>query len=199
MLSLATDCLENDRAMLLPLAEEHLEPLCAIGLDPAIWTFATHQNRNPEDMRRYVAAALAERDANRSLPYVVYDKLDGLVAGSARLMNIEPGHKRAEVGHIWYAVSYQGSGINRHAMFLMISYCFEELGFNRVEFKTDSRNARSIRAIEKTGAVWEGVLRNHTINSDGFVRDTVYFSILKEEWTEKRMKYFSDVLPLSQL
>lgn len=194
MLILNHDCLENDRAMLLPLEAQHLEPLCSIGLDPAIWRYTMNHNHDPEDMRRYVERALAERDAGTSIPYVIYDKMDGMLAGCARLMNISEQHRRGEIGSVWYSVSYQGSGLSRHANFLMISYGFEKLDYIRVEFKTDSRNTRAIRFIEKTGAVWEGVLRNHIINADGFIRDTVYFSILQEEWPTKREKYFSDIL-----
>jgi N-acetyltransferase len=194
MISIANDCLENSRAMLLPLEEEHLQTLCTIGLDPAIWQFTTSLNRTPEDMRRYVEHALEERALGRSLPYVIYDKIDGLLAGCTRFMNLAPEHKRTEIGSTWYSVSYQGSGLNRHVKFLMLSYGFEVLLMNRIEFKTDSRNERSMRAIEKLGAVREGVHRQHWITPDGYVRDTVYFSIVREEWPTTREKYFSDVL-----
>ncbi|MDX2063945.1 MAG: GNAT family protein [Bacteroidia bacterium] len=197
MLALSPDCLENSRAMLLPLEEVHVQDLCTIGLDPAIWTFTTALNRTPEDMRRYVEHALEERALGRCLPYVIYDKIDGMLAGCTRFMNLTPEHKRTEIGSTWYSISYQGSGLNRHVKFLMLSFGFEVLDLNRIEFKTDSRNERSMWAIEKMGAKQEGIFRRHWINPDGYVRDTVYYSILKEEWPQTREAFFADVLTVN--
>jgi N-acetyltransferase len=192
--SLSADCLENQRAMLLPLEYDHLVPLCTIGLDPAIWQFTTAHNRTPDDMRQYVARALEERELGKSMPFVIYDKIDGSLAGCTRYMNLAPEHKRTEIGSTWYAPSYQGSGLNRHVKFLMLSFAFQNLDMNRVEFKTDLRNERSLRAISKLGAVREGTLRHHMISPDGHTRNTVYFSILKDEWPAIRNSHFTDLL-----
>src|SRR5690606_4403529 len=97
---------------------------------------------------------------------------------------------RLEIGWTWIDRATQGSGLNKHCKYLLLSYAFENLGIQRIEFKTDSRNIQSRKAIEKIGGVYEGLLRNHTLLPDGYRRDTVYYSILKAEWEAVKRRHF---------
>jgi RimJ/RimL family protein N-acetyltransferase len=141
---------------------------------------------SPAAMRRYVETALAERARGASLPFAQVERAGGRVVGSTRLGSLEPRHRRAEIGWTWIAAPWQRTAINTEAKLLLLGHAFEALGCLRVELKTDARNARSRAAILRLGATEEGTLRRHMITEGGHVRDSVYFSILAEEWPRVR-------------
>lgn len=123
-------------------------------------------------------------DAQRPdfVAWATVDAASGRAIGSTRFGDIAPDHGRLEIGWTWIAPSCQRSAANTEAKLLQLSYAFEQLGATRVALKTDGRNERSQRAIERIGGVREGVLRRHIRLPDGYLRDTVYFSILADEW-----------------
>ena len=125
-------------------------------------------------------------DGGRELAFTVRRIADGAIVGSTRFLNIELAHRRVEIGHTWYHRAAWGGVVNPSAKFLLFSFGFDDLSLNRIELKCDARNARSRAAILKLGASEEGTLRRHMVLSDGFVRDTVYFSVLKDEWPHVR-------------
>lgn len=174
--------LAGRRVRLEPLTLAHLDGLCAAGLDPALWTLSLTTIDTPAAMARYVAAALEERARAASLPFAQVDVATNTVIGSTRLGSLEPRHRRAEIGWTWLAAPWQRTGHNVEAKRLLLAHAFERLGCHRVEFKADARNARSRAAILRLGATEEGTLRHHMITEGGHVRDSVYFSILAEEW-----------------
>jgi RimJ/RimL family protein N-acetyltransferase len=106
----------------------------------------------------------------------------GRVAGATRYLNIVPEFRGLEIGGTWYGLGFQRTAVNTECKYLLLQYAFETLSCIRVQFKTDSRNVRSQRAIERIGAKHEGILRNHMILPDGRFRDSVYYSILDNEW-----------------
>jgi RimJ/RimL family protein N-acetyltransferase len=161
---------------------QHLEPLTAIGLDPDLWRWSTAPNRTPEDMRRYVETALAEQRAGQALPFATIERGSGSVVGSTRFAAIDRAHRRAEIGWTWIARPWQRTAVNTEAKFLMLRHAFETWRCMRVELKTNSNNERSRRAILRIGATEEGTFRKHMLNEDGTVRDSVYFSIIDDEW-----------------
>lgn len=161
---------------------EHADGLIEIGLDASLWQWTNISVRTPDDMREYVARALAAREAGTELPYVTIDKASGRIAGSSRYMNIDRANRRVEVGSTWIAPAFQRTWINTEAKYLMFRHAFESMNCLRVELKTDALNQRSRAAIVRVGATEEGTLRNHMIVWNGRVRDTVYFSILADEW-----------------
>ena len=116
------------------------------------------------------------------MAWATVDAATGRAIGSTRFGDIAPEHGRLEIGWTWIAPSHQRSAANTEAKLLQLTYAFEELGATRVALKTDGRNERSQRAIERIGGVREGVLRRHIRLPDGYLRDTVYFSILADEW-----------------
>jgi RimJ/RimL family protein N-acetyltransferase len=171
-----------------PLDPRHLDGLTAIGLEPSLWTWTSEGYDSPEAMRTWMERSLAARDSGSVAPFAVRHLASGSLAGSTRYMNYEPGHSRVEIGFTWYGIAFQRTAINTECKYLLLAYAFEEMQLNRVELKTDLRNERSQRAIERIGAVREGVLRRHMITSSGRVRDTVYYSILREEWPDVKRR-----------
>ena len=169
-----------------PLALAHVDALCEVGLDPELWRWTASLVRSAEDMRRWVAQALAWRDAGTALPFAIVERASGRVVGSTRLANVEPAHRRAEIGWTWVAAGWQRTAVNTEAKLLLLAHAFDAMGCLRVELKTDALNARSRSAIARLGAVEEGTLRRHMITESGRVRDTVYFSIVAEEWPAVR-------------
>ena len=174
--------LEGDHVRLVPLAADHLDALCAVGLDPALWVWSPTPVRTRSDMRRYVEAALAAQTAGTALPFATVDRASGQVVGSTRFGNAAPEHRRIEIGWTWIAPRWQRTAINTDAKLLLLRHAFGALGCLRVEWKTDALNERSRRALLRLGAVEEGTLRSHMVTSDGRSRDSVYFSVTAAEW-----------------
>ncbi|MHB1223224.1 MAG: GNAT family N-acetyltransferase [Gemmatimonadaceae bacterium] len=173
---------------LVPLAEHHVGPLAAVGLDESLWRLTTTRVATVDDMRRYVRAALAAGDAGTALPFVITLTADGTVVGSTRLANHAPEHDRVEIGWSWIAPPWQRSAVNTESKLLLLDHAFQSIGCRRVELKTDALNDRSRAAILRLGARQEGTLRSHMVVAGGRVRDTVYFSILGDEWPEVRRR-----------
>jgi N-acetyltransferase len=174
--------LEGRLVRLEPMRPEHLDELCAAGLDPELWRLTVTKIATPDDMRRYIDAALAEQREGTALPFVTIWRATGQVIGSTRFANAALAHRRVEIGWTWLARPWQRSGANADAKYLMLRHAFETWNMVRVELKTSTLNQQSRGAMTKLGAVEEGVLRRHMINEDGSPRDSVFFSILADEW-----------------
>jgi N-acetyltransferase len=170
--------LEGNIVRLEPLSLAHLDGLCAIGFDESLWRYMMTRMATRDDMRAFIEGA----DAG---VFAVIHRASGRVAGSTRYMNYEPAHKRVEIGWTWYGVEFQRTAVNTECKLLLMEHAFETMGMNRVELKTDARNERSRAAILRIGAQYEGTLRKHMI-VPGHVRDTVYFSVIREEWPAVR-------------
>ena len=183
---LAPVTLAGAHVRLEPLTLAHVPALTAVGLDPDLWAFTTTLVQTPAEMRRYAEDALADRARGTALPFVQVDARTGEVVGSTRLANYEPTHHRVEIGWTWLARPWQRTRVNTEAKRLLLAHAFDTLGVARVELKTSARNARSRAAIARIGGVEEGTLRRHMINESGETRDTVYFSVLRDEWPAVR-------------
>lgn len=184
--------LENHRALLKPLAEEDFEALCEVGVEPSLWELSPNKTQTKEDMRRYLITALEQRISGQALPFTIIDKAVNKVAGCTRFGSISPEHKRLEIGWTWLGTQFQKTGLNRACKYELLQYAFKKLGMNRVELKTNVLNIKSREAMRKIGATEEGIFRRHMISETGQVRDTVYFSIIQEEWEEIRKRVFSE-------
>jgi Acetyltransferases, including N-acetylases of ribosomal proteins len=183
-MNLAPVTLEGRVVRLEPLGLQHLDALCAIGLEPSLWAFTTVQITTPAQMRGYVETALAEQRAGTALPFATVERAGGTVVGTTRFANAVHEHARVEIGWTWIAPQWQRTAVNTEAKLLMLRHAFEALQVRRVELKTSALNLRSRAAIRRIGAVEEGTLRKHMINADGSARDSVYFSIVDDEWPE---------------
>jgi len=140
--------------------------------------------RTREDFERLLEKLLAEEERGESVGFATIERNSGSVVGSTRFMNIDRGNRHVEIGSTWIAPAWRRTGVNREAKFLMLRHAFEVWKCLRVEFKTDALNQRSRNAILRLGAKEEGTFRRHLITWTGRVRDSVYFSILDEEWPE---------------
>jgi RimJ/RimL family protein N-acetyltransferase len=168
-----------------PMTEEHVPGLAEIGVGQDFWDFMLYGNMNTEaDMTNWVKDILSRPD----LPFVAVHLESGRIAGATRYLNMAPEHRGLEVGGTWYGLEFQRTVVNTECKYLLLKYAFETLNCIRVQLKTDLRNERSQKAIERLGAVKEGVLRNHMILPDGRFRHSVFYSILDTEWPEVKIK-----------
>ncbi|NNG03124.1 MAG: GNAT family N-acetyltransferase [Inquilinus sp.] len=171
-----------------PLAEFHRAGLREAAVDPALWAHMFIDASTAGGFAGWFAEAMKVQGDGSALVFAVCRPEDGLPLGSTRYMNISRRDGRLEIGSTWYAAAAQGGAINPACKRLLLAHAFEALGAERVEFKTDARNARSRAAIAKLGAVEEGTLRRHMLVQHGHLRDTVYFSVLKDEWPAVRAR-----------
>ena len=172
-----------------PMTEAHIPGLAEIGVGQGFWDFMLYGNMNTEgDMANWVRDILSRAEKGTDLPFAVVHLASGRVAGATRYLNITPEHRGLEIGGTWYGLEFQRTAVNTECKYLLLQYAFETLRCIRVQFKTDLRNERSQRAIERIGAKREGVLRNHMILPDGRVRDSVFFSILDAEWPQVKIE-----------
>jgi RimJ/RimL family protein N-acetyltransferase len=184
--------LENKIALIKPLEEACFEDLIRIAGEPILWKMSPRRMETKEDILSYLREALTEKENQLSIPFVIIDKRTNEVAGSTRYSNLFPNHKRLEIGWTWIGTKFQSTGLNRAVKFELLRYGFEVLGLNRIELKTDALNIQSRTALKKIGAKEEGIFRQHMIVFDGRIRETVYLSILKEEWPEIKTTVFRD-------
>lgn len=174
--------LDGGFVRLEPLKIEHHSALCEVGLVEELWRLIPTQVDSPEAMMRYIETALDEQGRGVSLPFVTIEKSTNKVVGSTRFGNIDVKNLRAEIGWTWINPQWQRSFVNTEAKLLMLTHAFETWKCIRVELKTDALNEKSRNAILRLGAKQEGIFRQHLICQSGRLRDTVYFSILDNEW-----------------
>jgi RimJ/RimL family protein N-acetyltransferase len=168
---------------LVPLSVSHIPALTQAGQDESIWKYMLYANlTTPESMTSWVQDILQRQHEETDLPFTVIHLKTGQVAGATRYLEMRPLHRSLEVGGTWFSPEFQGTLVNPECKYLMLNYAFEKLDCIRVQFKADVRNERSIRAIEKMGAIREGILRNHYVLQDGTFRDSIFYSILNREW-----------------
>jgi len=181
-LALSPVLLRGNHVELHPLSQSHAGDLSAAIAVGDLWKLAVSNLPAPGGMQAYIAEALGLQSAGKALPFALIDKSTGHAVGSTRFGNFEPAHRRVEIGWTWLGTTWQRTAFNTEAKYLLLGHAFESLSLNRVEFKTDLVNDRSRKAILRLGALEEGVLRRHMIVRDGRVRDSVYYSIIAEEW-----------------
>jgi N-acetyltransferase len=172
--------LDGTFVRLEPLNERHREAIRPAAQHPEIFTVTTSALGSLFDP--YIDNALKRSDGPHERAFAVFHKEQALYVGMRRYLSIEEAHKKLEIGSTWYEPSVWAGAVNPECKLLLMRHAFETLKFNRVEYKTDARNARSRAAIAKLGATQEGILRKHMIMADGHVRDSVYFSIINTEW-----------------
>ena len=166
-----------------PLQRGHAECLFRAAQDPTIWSYMPY-NPSPslDAMDAWLTDALELQAQRSQVPFVITRLATGEVVGSTRYLTIVPHDRGLEIGGTWLARAVQRTPVNTECKYLLLRHAFETLKAIRVQFKTDSRNLTSQRAIERLGASKEGVLRNHMIMPDGYYRHSVYYSILDTEW-----------------
>lgn len=175
--------LSGKMVRLEPLSLEHTSGLVAIGLEESIWRFMLYGSmKTPDDLSAWVKDMLRRQAAGTDLPFAVRHLPSGRLAGATRFLEIRPKHRALEIGGTWYGLEFQRTAVNTECKYLLLRHAFESLGAVRIQFKTDLRNLPSQKAIERLGAVKEGIFRQHMITPQGVVRDSVYYSIIDSEW-----------------
>jgi len=177
--------LENRFVRLEPLEERHREPLRAAGDDPDLWRFA-NVNLDNTDFDAWMSHRFKEVERAGEITWAVFDKASASYAGSTSYLSVALVHKRVEIGWTWYAQRVWAGAVNPSCKRLLFAHGFETLGLNRIELKADARNTRSCKAMERLGAKFEGIHRSHMVRPDGRLRDTAWYSVIREEWPAVR-------------
>ena len=181
--------LEGRTIRLEPLEERHARDLHEAGREASIWTYMP---RGPlasvDDARAMIRSVLESARDGSAWPFATVENASGRAIGSTRYFDIRPEHRGLEIGWTWLGVAWQRTAANTEQKRLLLAHAFDVLGALRVQLKTDARNVRSQRAIERIGGVREGVLRAHMILPDGHVRDSVMYSITRPDWPEAKRR-----------
>jgi N-acetyltransferase len=175
--------LENERVLLRAIREDDFKNLLPFSLnEPEIWKYGLITAAGEENLRNYIGGAIKNMLEKKEFVFIVFDKKANCYAGSTRFYDIQQPWLTTQLGYTWYGKDFQRTGLNRHCKLLLLTYVFEEWGMERLEFRADANNARSIAAMKAIGCVEEGILRNHMPTAQGGRRDSIILSILKTEW-----------------
>ncbi|CAC9976761.1 GNAT family N-acetyltransferase [Flavobacterium panici] len=179
--------LEDDFVLLRPIHESDVENLLEISLnEPETWKYSLVGAEGKDNLINYIQLAIKEREDKKEFPFIVFDKKSQKYAGSTRFYDIKLDFNTLQLGYTWYGSAFRGTGLNKHCKFLLLQFAFETLGMERVEFRADNNNERSIAAMKSIGCKVEGVLRSNMPTRDGNVRrDSIVLSILKNEWFDE--------------
>jgi RimJ/RimL family protein N-acetyltransferase len=191
--------LEDERVLMRPLLLSDLAYLSVyVRQEPALWKYALTPITTEQEFEQYLATAVETRELKTAYPFIIFDKLQNKYVGSTRLYDIQLNYRSTQLGYTWYSESTWGTGLNEHCKLLLLQFAFETIGFERVEFRADNRNKRSIAAMQKIGCTVEGILRNHLPTSDGTRRDSIVLSMLKEEWPTIKAGFLARIKMLDQ-
>jgi RimJ/RimL family protein N-acetyltransferase len=172
-----------------PITPAHFEPLSRQGNDAELWQYMAHRRPDPRDgYRAWFDSVSKQHGLGTAVAFVVFDLARGEPVGGTTYLDISAADRRLEIGNTWLGRTAWRTPVNTECKLLLLRHAFETLGANRVQLKTDARNLRSQQAIERLGAVREGVLRKYQVMGDGFVRDTVMYSITAAEWPAVRAR-----------
>jgi N-acetyltransferase len=175
--------LENARVLLRPLQTSDLELLLPYAInEPETWNYSMISPAGEKGMKEYINTAIEQREQKKEYPFIVCDKATNVYAGSTRFYDIQLNNLTTQLGYTWYGKLFRRTGLNRHCKLLMLTYAFEIWGMERVEFRADARNEKSINAMKGIGCSVEGILRSNTVIESGGRRNSIVLSILKDEW-----------------
>lgn len=175
--------LSSDMVEMRPLRANDIDHLLQFAIEePELWHFSMISAAGEDALKNYIQLALEAKKQEKEYPFIIFDKRAHTYAGSTRFYDIQFSTKTLQLGYTWYGKQFQGSGLNTHCKFLLLEFAFESWNMERVEFRADVNNTKSIRAMEKIGCIKEGILRSNAIKPDGSRRDSIVLSILKDEW-----------------
>ncbi len=175
--------LENERVLLRPIQVSDASLLGHyVNEEPDLWQYSLAAITNTIDLEKYIQAAIEARENKTTYAFIVFDKLLNTYVGCTRFYDIQLNFQTTQIGYTWYSKKSWGTKLNENCKFLLLQLAFDQIGFERVEFRADNNNKRSIAAMQKIGCTVEGVLRNHLPMPNGKRRDSIVLSILKEDW-----------------
>ncbi len=189
--------MENDFVLLRPLLLEDFTNLLPFSLqEPDLWKYSLQSGAGELNLKKYIETAINNKQLNKEYPFIVFDKKKKQFAGSTRFYDIQLDQKMLQLGFTWYGKSFQGTGLNKNCKYLLLEFAFDTMGFERVEFRADNNNERSIAAMKSIGCQVEGVIRSHAIKLDGTRRDSIILSLLKTEWNNTVKKNLANKIGL---
>lgn len=175
--------LENDFVRLTPLKESDFEHLIHFSInEPELWDYNSNGPSTPENLKKYINRTLKQKENQSEYPFLIFDKLKNKYAGSTRYYNVNLEAKHLEIGFTWYGKEFQGTYLNKNCKFLLLEFAFEKLNLERVGFRANNLNSKSIAAMKSIGCVEEGILRNFNTDAQGNRIDAIVLSIIKSEW-----------------
>jgi len=175
--------LENERVLLRPLTQDDYQFLLPFAInEPGLWQYSLVTPAGTEGMKTYIDATLKNKTAGIEYPFIIFDKKENEYAGSTRFYDIQQSFQSTQLGYTWYGEKFQRTGLNRNCKFLLLQFAFEEWGLERVEFRADANNKKSVDAMKAIGCTVEGILRSHMPTYTGARRNSIVLSILKDEW-----------------
>jgi len=181
--------LKSDKVLLRPISLKDFEEMKTVTNDKEMWTYFTTDLSVENELKEWLKAAVEENSKKVRLAFSIIELNTNKIIGSTSIGNISKKDQRVEIGWTWLAKEYQGKGYNSTIKYMLLKYCFETLALKRVEFKTDVLNIAARKALTKIGAVEEGVLRSHTLMVKNRRRDTIYYSVLTDEWDKIKEKF----------
>ena len=185
--------LETKRALLRPLTADDYDTFLKLAkADVDMWYYFSLNLGDEKQLQKWFEIAFADKAANTRRPFTIIDKQTGQVGGSSSLGNISMYDLRAEIGWSWLGKEFRSNGLNKHAKYAMMRYAFDELQFERIEFKTDVMNDRARQGLRHVGGTEEGILRSHMTMWNKRRRTSIYYSVLKDEWPKLKETIFKD-------
>lgn len=186
--------LETNKAILRPVEEKDKEAFFNLAKqDEDMWQYFSLNLGNEAQLDKWMQMAFADKKAETRRPFTIIDKASGQIAGSSSMGNISYPDFRLEIGWSWLGKDFRSTGLNKQAKFSMMRYAFEELNFERVEFKTDVLNERARQGLRNVGGIEEGILRSHMTMWNNRRRTSIYYSVLKAEWPGLRKTIFKEI------
>lgn len=187
--------LETSKVLLRPIEESDYDAfyLLAQDPDPGMWQYFSLNLSDAQQLKKWMQMAFGDKQAGTRMPFTIIDKASGKIAGSSSMGNISYPDLRLEIGWSWVNYQYRGTGVNRHAKYAMLRYAFEELKFERVEFKTGVLNDRARKGLVNIGGIEEGTLRSHSALWNNTRRTSVMYSILKDEWPQLTQTIYKEM------
>ena len=185
--------LQTNKVILRPLEEDDFNIFLQLAQDEDAWKFFSLNLADKHQLRQWMDLAFADRAAHTRRPFTIIEKSSNRIAGSMSMGNISMHDLRLEIGWSWLGADFRSTDVNRHSKYAMMKYAFDELHFERVEFKTDVLNTRARKGLEKIGGKEEGVLRSHMTMWNNRRRDSIYYSVLKNEWPQLKQTTFKDI------
>ena len=175
--------LENANVLMRPLRMSDLVNLMKFSIEePDLWKYSLLTAAGADNLQKYIQTAETARVQQKEYAFIVFDKKKNAFAGSTRFYDIQPANQTLQLGYTWYGKDFQGTGLNKNCKYLLLEFAFEKWKVERVEFRADNNNERSIAAMKSIGCTVEGVLRSHMPKPEGGRRDSIVLSILKSEW-----------------
>lgn len=176
--------LEGNTVILVPLEMTHKEKLYEAIKSPVVWEYTWREVKTIDDLEQILTIAITHKTDGMQIPFIIKEKLSGDVLGTTRIGDIDLVNRNVEIGWTWLSPTVWRTKVNTECKYLLLQYCFEQLEVLRVQFSISGQNKRSQKAVERIGAVKEGVFRKHRVKADGTIHDNLFYSILDSEWDD---------------